>query len=415
MRAHVVVSAAAKKAAKARAEAAAAAAAAAAATATQEVKGKGGKGRGKKGQAAAATKVEAKQPQVEAKTTKSAVAVKSEGKNGGLTDEQAVMEAAARQLRKDDLDRDVKTVYKNLLESYKPARPRPGRPSKASLAASRGGSGAVTNSKCKGGDLIDAARVLLDTKQFVKTYVPVEDLLTLRPPPPKGPGGKGGRGGRPPMTATGLRVLVTAVIDTRNCGPKVSGLTGKAAKKLKHGIETKPPPEVVLLPPDPLMSDLKKAADKAFQELYVVLAKFKVKTVVGFEGLADKTRLGPKKIAGAKVEVHGEGADLESEFRYQGGLDQWVVRCVCGTCDDDGERMIACDACEVWMHTRCVGISDTMGTPRRWTCVECQAEAEEEAAAAVAVPAAPPPGRPPPTVRRPLPEKILKKRKGSKR
>jgi hypothetical protein len=27
----------------------------------------------------------------------------------------------------------------------------------------------------------------------------------------------------------------------------------------------------------------------------------------------------------------------------------------CGTQDDDGERMIACDVCGIWMHTRCSG------------------------------------------------------------
>ena len=173
-----------------------------------------------------------------------------------------------------------------------------------------------------------------------------------------------------------------------------------------------------------MLSDLKAAATKCFQDLYVVLTKFKVKTVVGFETLKDASRLGPKRVAGARVEVHGEGADLESEFRYQGGLDQWVVRCVCGTWDDDGERMIACDVCEVWMHTRCVGISDAQGTPRKWTCGECNAEAqrttEKAKAAERAKPEPPkqPPAervRPPPTVRRPLPERIMPRRKGSVR
>ena len=183
--------------------------------------------------------------------------------------------------------------------------------------------------------------------------------------------------------------MVTAVIDSRNRGPKVSGMGGggggkksKSAKKRReHGVETKPPPEVILLPADPTLADLKAAATKCFQDLYVVLGKFKVRTVVGLENAKETQKVG-KKTAGRKVEVHGEGADLQSEFRYQGGLDQWTVRCVCGTTDDDGERMIACDACEVWMHTRCVGIVDSAGTPRRWTCLECEAEAAAEAAKA---------------------------------
>ena len=350
-------------------------------------------------------------------SARAGVSAAAAGKRPVPAGEVHAIEAAARQLSKGDLDRDVKTVYKSLLESYKPARPRPGRPGKPTA------DGGTT--KCKGSDLIQCARVLLDTKQFVKTYVPVEDLLSLRPPP------QVGKGGRPPLTATATRVMVTAVIDSRNRGPKVSGMAeGKAKKAARdaHGIETKPPPEVVLLPPDALMSDLKAAVNKCFSDLYVVLAKFRVKTVVGFESVKDHSRLSPKKIAGARLEVHGEGANLESEFRYQGGLDQWTVRCECGTTDDDGERMIACDACEVWMHTRCVGISDAQGTPRRWTCRDCEEEARREAAKPAAKapkkepeppkPKLKPPPvvervRPPPKIRRPVPERIMPRRKGS--
>ena len=329
----------------------------------------------------------------------------------GASGERHAAEEAARQLSKSDLDRDVKAVYKSLLESYKPARPR------VSESAA----------KCIGSDLIACARVLLDTKQFVKTYVPVEELLESRP--------KGKK-----LAASGAtRVMVTAVIDSRNRGPKVSGMGGggggkksKTAKKRReHGVETKPPPEVILLPADPTLAELKAAATKCFQDLYVVLGKFKVRTVVGLESAKETQKVG-KKVAGRRVEVHGEGADLQSEFRYQGGLDQWTVRCVCGTTDDDGERMIACDSCEVWMHTRCVGIVDSAGTPRRWTCLECEAEAAAEAAKAAKAAKAsgkqarenaskkrPPPVvervRPPPTKRRPLPERVMPRRKGSVR
>ena len=47
-------------------------------------------------------------------------------KRPGLTGEQNAIEEAARQLTRDDLDRDIKLVYKSVLEHYKPARPRPG-------------------------------------------------------------------------------------------------------------------------------------------------------------------------------------------------------------------------------------------------------------------------------------------------
>ena len=341
----------------------------------------------------------------------------------GVSGERRAAEEAARQLSTTDLDRDVRAVYTSLLASYEPARPR----------SSKSGAPSASAAKCEGWDLIQRARVLLDTKQFVKTYVPVEELLESRPK----------AGNARVKASTAIRVMVTAVIDSRNRGPKVSGMgfgsgaggggqkSKSAKRRQKHGVETKPPPEVILLPSDPTLGDFKAAAAKCFQDLYVVLGKFKVKTVVGFETAKDATKIG-KKIAGKRVEVHGEGADLESEFRYQGGLDQWTVRCVCGTTDDDGERMIACDACEVWMHTRCVGIVDSAGTPRRWTCLDCEAEAAKAAKAAKASggkssknaepakkkPQPPPPVervRPPPTIRRPLPVRVMPRRKGAAR
>ena len=228
------------------------------------------------------------------------------------------------------------------------------------------------------------------------------------------------------MVATGLRVLVTAVIDSRNRGPKVSawqmlapaGESRRRVSATRRGDKT--PCQVVLLPPDPLLSDLKAAATKCFQDLYVVLTKFKVKTVVGFETLKDASRLGPKRVAGARVEVHGEGADLESEFeapgrsRSVGGAVR--VRNVGRRrrADDRVRRVRGVDA-----HTRCVGISDAQGTPRKWTCGECNAGAENHGESGGGTGQAGPPKqppaervRPPPTVRRPLPERIMPRRKG---
>ena len=122
--------------------------------------------------------------------------------------------------------------------------------------------------------------------------------------------------------------------------------------------------KIVLLRVPCTLGELKKEATKAFADLYVILSKFKVTAIKGYENLPDSTRLNKNSLQYAHAEVMGEGADLESEYRYQGGLDQWVVNCHCGTNDDDGERMIACDRCEIWMHTRCVGIEDEAKTPK---------------------------------------------------
>ena len=63
---------------------------------------------------------------------------------------------------------------------------------------------------------------------------------------------------------------------------------------------------MILPPADPTLADLKAAATKCFQDLYVVLGKFKVRTVVGLENAKETQKVG--KTAGRKVEVHGEGA-----------------------------------------------------------------------------------------------------------
>lgn len=245
-----------------------------------------------------------------------------------------------------DVDKDLRAVYRDCLESYKPARVQAGNKIRVT---------------CKGAHLTNAARVLLDTKQFVKTYIDIDDLLHLSMPANV-------------KNLKPTRVLVTAVIDRSNSGPKVSGLGGAIMGKnrRKLGVESKPPPEIVLLPVPCTLGELKKEATKAFADLYVILSKFKVTSIKGYENLPDSTRLNKNSLQYAHAEVMGEGADLESDFRYQGGLDQWVVNCHCGTNDDDGERMIACDRCETWMHTRCVGIEDEEKTPKRFTCHECE-------------------------------------------
>nr|1WEE_A Chain A, PHD finger family protein [Arabidopsis thaliana] len=53
------------------------------------------------------------------------------------------------------------------------------------------------------------------------------------------------------------------------------------------------------------------------------------------------------------------------------GVDNWKVDCKCGTKDDDGERMLACDGCGVWHHTRCIGINNADALPSKFLCFRC--------------------------------------------
>jgi hypothetical protein len=67
----------------------------------------------------------------------------------------------------------------------------------------------------------------------------------------------------------------------------------------------------------------------------------------------------------------GAGADLGSEARFEAGLENWVVDCLCGTKDDDGERMAECDRCGTWMHTRCLKMRDRDSVPALVVCPRC--------------------------------------------
>ena len=95
------------------------------------------------------------------------------------------------------------------------------------------------------------------------------------------------------------------------------------------------------------------------------------------DGLAmngDRCRVQPRP-GGRPVEVWGRGgAELAGPLRFQGGTDAWTVRCGCGVADDDGERMVVCEACDVWKHTRCEGVPDDAAAPAHFVCADCVAQ-----------------------------------------
>lgn len=74
---------------------------------------------------------------------------------------------------------------------------------------------------------------------------------------------------------------------------------------------------------------------------------------------------------GSELCFRAVGMDFETDLKYEGGADNWTVKCKCGTRDDDGERMVACDICEVWHHTRCSGIDDSKTMPPLFVCDSC--------------------------------------------
>eukprot|EP00262_Sarcandra_glabra_P021960 TRINITY_DN9486_c0_g1_i1.p1 TRINITY_DN9486_c0_g1~~TRINITY_DN9486_c0_g1_i1.p1 ORF type:complete len:276 (-),score=44.53 TRINITY_DN9486_c0_g1_i1:63-890(-) len=138
---------------------------------------------------------------------------------------------------------------------------------------------------------------------------------------------------------------------------------------------TAPPPELLILPADATVSDLKFEAIKAFQEVYVIFKRFQVEQLLDYGDVDDTTRV--KFLVGSSGSVRVRGRCIGSyhglhQFRMERGTDSWTVDCKCGARDDDGERMLACDACGVWQHTRCAGIRDIDVVPTKFVCDKCK-------------------------------------------
>lgn len=134
------------------------------------------------------------------------------------------------------------------------------------------------------------------------------------------------------------------------------------------------PPELIILPTHANVADLKLQATKAFQETYLIFQKFQAEQIVGLGNVSDLTNL--RLLLGESVSVKIRGRCFGDEyrlgrFRMERGLETWTVDCACGAKDDDGERMMACDTCGVWQHTRCSGISDRDAAPIKFICTKC--------------------------------------------
>eukprot|EP00850_Spirogloea_muscicola_P006301 SM000030S11310 [mRNA] locus=s30:14120:25443:- [translate_table: standard] len=232
--------------------------------------------------------------------------------------------------------RDLRYMYRTILEGT-------GR------LARRGGIAAVAA-------IPNAARIVLDTKQFIKDY---EGELPQYPRPP---------------ASVWEREDVLRVL----CVPELADKNEAAGRNRSKD----PPPELVLLPATATIDDLRRTASKAFRDVYLILEDFEVESLPQLDGLPEKMLLKGQIDTRSPVLMQGLGADLKSQARYEGGTDEWSVDCVCETRDDDGERMVSCDVCEVWQHTRCVGIADKDPPPAHFVCRACsQGHAESQAAA----------------------------------
>ncbi|KAJ7964448.1 PHD finger protein family [Quillaja saponaria] len=132
-----------------------------------------------------------------------------------------------------------------------------------------------------------------------------------------------------------------------------------------------PPGEIVLVPLHTTVGELKQASETALGDTYCITEQLVVTEIEGLEEVPNEEVLFGVLESGVELCVSGSGIDLDTPLRYQGGADNWKVRCECGAQDDDGERMVACDICEVWQHTRCCGIEDAETVPPLFVCTGC--------------------------------------------
>lgn len=142
--------------------------------------------------------------------------------------------------------------------------------------------------------------------------------------------------------------------------PSYSELYGELTREL-------PPGDIVTVPLYATVAELKEAIRNVMRDTYCIMGHFEVIEIEDLEKGDEEVVFGAIE-SGSEVWIRGQGLDLGTQLRYEGGADNWTVRCECGARDDDGERMVSCDICEVWQHTRCCGIEVV---PPLFVCARC--------------------------------------------
>uniref|UniRef100_A0A0E0ME41 PHD-type domain-containing protein n=1 Tax=Oryza punctata TaxID=4537 RepID=A0A0E0ME41_ORYPU len=219
-------------------------------------------------------------------------------------------------LTQDHLFRDIKFLYDALLYPY---TMHPYMPEENYEHAKR------------------SAMILLDCKQFIKHYDLEEDFLPQNPS----------------QLHIWCQVKLADQVDDPPCIPA----------------------ELITLPQTATIADLKGEAARAFRDMYLMLQSFIADQLLDCATASETTQI--KLLFGAKGAVRIKGRCIGGErrfaiYRMERGVDKWTVKCSCGAKDDDGERMLSCDSCHMWMHTRCAGISDFDRVPKRYVCKSCK-------------------------------------------
>lgn len=156
-----------------------------------------------------------------------------------------------------------------------------------------------------------------------------------------------------------------------------------------------PPYECITLNSDATINELKLEVERNFREIYWGLRSFTVDTIKDLEVCGGNEMVFGILEEGRKLVVEGwidnnisnvNNGDKNiicsnnigkiREFSYydNNNNNNGLVECSCGTKEDDGERMVCCDICETWQHTRCVRIPNEEQVPSIFICKTCEQE-----------------------------------------
>ncbi|PKA64370.1 PHD finger protein MALE STERILITY 1 [Apostasia shenzhenica] len=123
--------------------------------------------------------------------------------------------------------------------------------------------------------------------------------------------------------------------------------------------------EMIGIPSSSTVVELKREVETYYKSTYLGLKNF-----VAEEVLLENEG-GCLMVNGSVVSVDEDAGEV---VMVEWGNGDEVVNCSCGAKAEDGERMVNCDICEVWLHSRCVKIPDGEELPGVFLCNNCEKE-----------------------------------------
>lgn len=185
-------------------------------------------------------------------------------------------------------------------------------------------------------DMAIASRIILDTKYFIKKYA------------------------REPAILDNQEVYCSVVLASKSEADLGKVMT---------------PHESFMLGNNSTFNELRLEVEKTFRELYMGLRNCAVESLANFESVTGSDLVFKLFKGGSQIVFEGKFSEDENhDFGWirEDAESRSVVDCRCGTTIDDGERMVSCDICEVWQHTRCVEIPNHEEVPIIFLCSKCE-------------------------------------------